>query len=238
MARRLHINLEFPDDFGFAQAKAETGRDLTRVHQRANAAVTRRAAELFEDRILRQAEHETDDETARRGKTRGLTKKLFTTNGGAVRGDVTSTNGRYVMAWPNTERLDNKARYWRSAEFGLSQIELPKTGGIFVNRGGGRVAPRPGTRSHIFLPYGQYRRLYGESESRIGDKKFPGPSKYVRTRRARKKAPSYRIPHKTVQTSGVAREGKHFLRDAWQEVAPTIGDDYIAVFDRNWKKFE
>lgn len=188
--------------------------------------LTRQAKKNLDDDIIRKEERGHRPRSRLTGTLTGHTGHSSAIQGEAIgRGGTTGEQGRGV-GWPKIDVLDRRARHWRRLEFGTGPFEMPR-GFILQGQKGSPVIPVRGAQvsSHVFMPTREYFRSVGLRRGTRG-------RTTVRQRAARKRiiTPPSGITRGSRRTSyltsGKARgiTAKHFLQEAWDEVAGREGE--------------
>lgn len=231
----LRVAIEFKRGFIDERVAAKnTAKDMEKLYLKKGAELVEEAERLWEDGILRQAEHE--DKNSKKRK-RGLTDKIFGTGSGlAIK--KTSRGAVQGIEYPDIERLNTTAKYWRAQEYGVTSILMPR--GVFVDRAGRVQPPRrysenSSAEKNLFLPYKEFNARKAIDILAGG---APSDKNYRRDQRRRRQA-RRGLDGKPVGSGVGGREvkghkGKYFIRDSWSNVMADMDEQVDKLFDRNW----
>lgn len=178
--------------------------------------LTRQAKKNLDDGRIRDKERGNRPRSRLTGTLQGHSGHSAAIQGEAIgRGGTSGQQGRGV-GWPKLDVLDRRARHWRRLEFGTGPFEMPRG---FILEGRRTVPPVRGMRnpSHTFMPTREHFRREGLTRGTLGTK-----TSRQRRARSRRVQPGSRVR----LTSGMARgiTAKHFLQEAWDEVAGRNGE--------------
>lgn len=209
-------------------AARETKKDLVKLNKEMMVDLVTEAERLWELKIVRKNEHESP---LGKRDSRGLTDKIFGTKKGLAANSI--SKGPVVgVGFPDLERLNRLAKYWRAQEFGQDSIWMPK--GVFVNRSGAVTRPQKGSRSGIFQPVGRFAAARGVTGPgrREDDTRIPSSSSDKNFRRDQRRLAAKLFVGGTVD----GHEGKFFIKEAWENVTRDLLDEWDRIFERNWSR--
>lgn len=219
-------------DQGFEAALERfAGPEMDGIHKQVAVRLTTTAKKNLEGTLVRPWEsgHRTGHRltgtlTGKHGRKSAIRASI------ANRGGSGGRRGRGV-AFPDVDLLNSRARHWRGLEFGWDYMTMPT--GLFLHDG--EPTPLgPRTPGDVFFLYGEWARRARVSR-REGVKPARGRLGPIAQRRIRfekgqrtKAEGGRRVVRNEARTEGI--EGRHFLRNAWNEVVGSDGQHIAAKY--------